>query len=306
MTDDEIRARLRASFQATAARTTIGGSRLEELTVASGRRRVTPLVATMSAAAAVAAVVAVATVVAGVGTSGRGSVTAASGETSELAAADCVPENYYVIASADQLQGLTYLLPEVPPGYHLYGAWGTISRNGCLDSATWYVEYDRSEYDRSGANNDGQAIQLSVTRVDARSPESAAIRGELGEPAMSGASTPSPAATASGASASGGPPSAPASQAPPIPGQQDVRAAVTWQPVTVAGHAGRFLGTKAGSGTLVWRDRGLVFQLNAPVVDNDSQSLVKVAESLVTVSPSDPRIVAPANCKVPAGSVCGD
>lgn len=57
--------------------------------------------------------------------------------------AACVPENYYVIASPAELAGLTYLLPSTPSGYTFYGAWGTIARNDCAGSQTWYVEYDQ-------------------------------------------------------------------------------------------------------------------------------------------------------------------
>jgi hypothetical protein len=66
------------------------------------------------------------------------------------------------------------------------------------------------------------------------------------------------------------------------------------------------LGAKSGTGTLVWTDGNLLFQLNAPVAGGDPASIVKLAELLVQVPPTDPRIQPPANCKVPAGAVCPD
>jgi hypothetical protein len=135
--DDEVVARVRASFQATAARTPIGVDRLSELTSLAPVRTVRPLVVTMSAAAAVVAVAAGAVVLTDF-SSGRHSTPAAGGSSAD---ASCTPENYYVIASKAQLTALTYLLTPTPAGYELVGAWGTISRNKCPDSATWYVEY---------------------------------------------------------------------------------------------------------------------------------------------------------------------
>ena len=73
-----------------------------------------------------------------------------------------MPENYYVTASPSEVAGLTYMLPATPAGYVLYGAWGTISRNQCADSVTWYVEYDPA----SGTPGDGtNAYQVTVTKV---------------------------------------------------------------------------------------------------------------------------------------------
>jgi hypothetical protein len=52
------------------------------------------------------------------------------------------------------------MLPATPAGFRLYGAWGTISRNQCADSVTWYVEYDSL----TGIPGTG-AIQLTATKV---------------------------------------------------------------------------------------------------------------------------------------------
>jgi endoglucanase len=195
--DDEVLARLRAALQAVADRTPISAGRLEDVWAAPAQKHSRPMVTIVSAAAAVAAIAAVTAVVVGDHTAGSRSVLPASaGESgvtaspvaqsptptitmtpspipsptptltatpSPLLAADsCVPENYYVTASPSEVAGLTYLLPATPAGYVLYGAWGTISRNQCANSVTWYVEYDPA----SGTPGSGtDAIQLMVTKM---------------------------------------------------------------------------------------------------------------------------------------------
>lgn len=266
-TDDEVVARLRASFQATAARTPMSPGRLAELTVVTDQRRSRPLVATMSAAAAVAALAAVAAVATNVGSSGdRTVLPASSGQSSASGSgapsgepsattkpAECVPDNYAVIASQSQLDGLTYLLPSVPTGYHLYGAWGTISRNGCLGSATFYVEYD------ADVPGDGrQNIQVRVLRVG-----------------------------------TGGNPNYPA----PLPSDA--------QAVKVNGHPGHMIDLNGKGVRLVeWTANNVDLQLVAPMTNGSAASVLALADSLVAVAPADPRIKAPANCQVPPGSTC--
>jgi hypothetical protein len=292
MSDDELVARLRTTFESVASRTPVGPSRSPALLSPPGSGpRPRTLVAVGSAAAAVTAIAVVAGVTANAhsGSSGRvGTVaplssdgvtptpTASPGGAGS--AAGCVPENYYVIASAQQLQGLTYLLPSVPAGYHLYGAWGTVSRNGCADSATWYVEYDHDgTTNPPGAN----AIQLEVTHATAD-----ADAGRTPSQQLAGSAQPStsgPAAAAATASAS----------APAI-----------GSPIDLAGVLGRYVGGKGGTGTLIWSIDGLTFDLTAPTNGDDPAALGAIARSLVAVSPDDPRIVAPANCRVPAGQVC--
>jgi hypothetical protein len=93
-------------------------------------------------------------------TSGSAEVSAAPGTAGSVSADGCVAENYAVIASNTQLAGLTYLLPSMPAGYHLYGAWGMVDAR-CSDTATWYVEYDDAAGD---GNTDNNAIQLTVHR----------------------------------------------------------------------------------------------------------------------------------------------
>jgi hypothetical protein len=180
--DNEIVAKVRASLQDAAGRTPIGPDRLPEFTTqtgtpdAAGRRGGSrtwlPVAASVAAVAVVAGIIVAARhdgrSAAGVGTAGQSPAAAVSSPaatssaptspavTSPVAspvvlpapsvtavAGACNPENYYVIAAPDQLTGMTYLLPKTPAGYEMYGAWGTISRNNCLDSATWYVEYDK-------------------------------------------------------------------------------------------------------------------------------------------------------------------
>lgn len=92
------------------------------------------------------------------------SLSVAPGVAASLTAG-CVPENYYVTASPSEVTGLTYMLPATPAGYHLYGAWGTISRNQCADSVTWYVDYDSN----TGPVGSG-GLQLMVTKVDGDAP----------------------------------------------------------------------------------------------------------------------------------------
>jgi hypothetical protein len=173
-----------------------------------------------------------------------------------LAAEDCVPVNDYVIASPSEVAGLTYLLPTVPAGYHLYGAWGTISRNQCANSVTWYVEYDPA----SGTNGSGDdTIQLTVTKVGGDS-----LDGDF------------------------------ASARP-----------VASTPITINGIEGYVFSKDSVYTAIGWTSGGAQITLAGPISKGDVASLVAVADSLVLVNPNDPRIVAPADCQVPAGSVCG-
>jgi hypothetical protein len=143
---------------------------------------------------------------------------------------------------------MTYILPNTPAGYQLYGAWGTISRNNCLDSVTWYVEYDNKQLP--------SPIQLMVGRI-AGDPNALRL-------------SPSPVAAV---------------------------------PVTIAGNAGWFF-FKESYGSLIWRADGLSFQLSGAITGGKPDALVAVADSLIAVSATDPRIVAPLDCQVPPGSTC--
>jgi hypothetical protein len=293
--DDEALARLRAVLHTIADRTPISGGRLNEVSVAAGEKRNRPVVTIVSAAAAVAAIAAVSAVVVGTHSDasravlpaaggsltptpvaspvaqsatptvnvtpspspvGTPTITATPSPGLVLPSTSCVPENYYVTASPAQVAGLTYMLPATPAGYVFYGAWGTISRNQCADSVTWYVEYDPA----SGAPGDGtNAIQLRVTKVDGNSME-----GDF------------------------------ASARP-----------VASTPITVNGSEGYVFMKEAAYAGIGWTTGGAAITLDGPVTKGDVQSLVSVADSLVLVSPTDPRIVAPGDCRVPAGSVCG-
>jgi hypothetical protein len=294
--DDEALARLRAALHSIADRTPISGGRLNEVSVAAGEKHNRPVVTIVSAAAAVAAIAAVSAVVVGAHSNASRSILPAaagaesstptpnpstvaspvaslsasavpSGIASPVASltapgvvasssTSCVPENYYVIASPSQVAGLTYMLPATPAGYVLYGAWGTISRNQCAESATWYVEYDPA----SGAPGDGtNSIQLRVTKVDGDSTQ-----GDF------------------------------ASARP-----------VASTPITVNGIEGYVFMKEDAYAGIGWTTGGAAITLDGPVSKGDVQSLVSVADSLLLVSPNDPRIVAPADCEVPAGSVCG-
>jgi hypothetical protein len=284
--DDEVLARLRAALQAVADRTPISGGGLEDVWAAPDQKRSRPMVTIISAAAAVAAIAAVTAVVAGTHSAGSQSVVPASaGESSGLAsptptitmtpspvpsptptvtatpspllaAADCVPENYYVVASPSEVAGLTYLLPATPAGYVLYGAWGTISRNQCANSVTWYVEYDPV----SGAPGDGtHAIQVTVTKVGGDS-----LDGDF------------------------------ASARP-----------VASTPITVNGIEGYVFSKDSAYSAIGWTSGGAAITLAGPISNGDIQSLVTVADSLTLLSPNDPRIVAPADCQVSPGTVCG-
>ena len=273
--DDDIVARLRASFEATAARTPISAGRFQAIAAAPAEKRSHTLVVSMSAAAAVAAIAAVATVAAN-GQQGRSDGTATAGVpapssssasgpawsgsaaagpiASEPAATGCVPQNYFVIASKAQLTGLTYMLPATPAGYHLYGAWGTIDRSMCADTATWYVEYDDAAGDGNADNN---AIQLT------------AHRSYPGEPYPS-----------------------------QVPDTAVTKVSVGGQPAGLMDLNGK------GAGVLQWTRGDVNFQLIAPLADGSSASILALADSLVAVPADDPRIKAPAGCEVPAGDVC--
>jgi hypothetical protein len=190
-------ARLRASLKATADRTPISAGRSSALAALAEQAPARGLMPALSAAAAVATVVAVGVVVAnshpgshrtvqsgsgGPGAAGASSTAAASTLPSkpkpvpssaapQQSDGGCVPENYYVIASPAEVAGLTYMLPATPAGYVLYGAWGTISRNLCADSVTWYVEYEPVAGTPGSGTN---AYQLTVTKVGGDS-----VRGDF-------------------------------------------------------------------------------------------------------------------------------
>jgi hypothetical protein len=288
---------LRAALHAIADRTPINGGRLNEVSVAAGEKRNRPVVTIVSAAAAVAAIAAVSAVVVGTHSNashaiapsaggadsstptpvaspvpqtatptvtvtpspspvGTPTVTATPSPGLVLPSTNCVPENYYVTASPSEVAGLTYLLPATPAGYVLYGAWGTISRNQCADSVTWYVEYDLA----SGTPGSGtNAIQVTVTKVGGDS-----TAGEF-------------------------------SSARPVAST----------PITVNGTQGYVVDKDGGFAMIGWTTGGAAITLGGPISGGDVASLVQVADALVLVSPNDPRIVPPANCQVPAGSVCG-
>ena len=283
--DDDVVARLRASFEATATRTPISAGRFQAIAAAPAEKRSHTLVISMSAAAAVAAIATVATVAAngqqggsgGASTAGApgpssssasgpaASEPAASGPAwsgsaaagpiaSEPAATGCVPQNYFVIASKAQLTGLTYMLPATPAGYHLYGAWGTIDRSMCADTATWYVEYDDVAGD---GNADNSAIQLTAHR------------------SYPGESYPSP-----------------------VPDTALTTVSVGGQPAGLMDLNGK------GVGVLQWTRGDVNFQLVAPLANGSPASILALADSLVAVPADDPRIKAPAGCEVPAGDVC--
>lgn len=282
MTDDDVVARLRASLQATAARTPIGPGRLDELTFAGAGRRSRSLVAAFSAAAAVAGVAGVAVVVANAPSSGHRQVgTAGQPGAGTSPVSDCAYENYYVTASDQQLAGLTYLLPSPPTGYHLYGAWGTIDRGLCADTVTWYVEYDKGQGDK-GRLGDQDSIQLDVTPVNGRAPGAVASGGNLSIPSGAPTWTESPIGTAAEAKEA---PSASASA------------------VSVGGHQTAYFGSP-DHGALDWVADGLQFRLSGPVDHGSPDQLLALANSLVAVAPDDPRITPPPGCDVPAGSVC--
>ncbi len=206
--DDEVLARLRASLHAHAATTPIGANRFVEVRDAADAAIRAggpphPAVAIGSAAAAVIVVAGAVAMVASVSGGGGGqsgvgggglsvlagesagtsaaattSTTGPAGSTSATGSGgSCVPENFYVLASKQQLAGLTYLLAKAPAGYHLDGAWGTISRNGCADSATWYVEY------RSDVG--GRNVELRVQPVDSATPGGQPYSSAVPTPATS-------------------------------------------------------------------------------------------------------------------------
>jgi hypothetical protein len=292
--DDEALARLRAALHTIADRTPISGGRVDEIAVAAAEKRSRPVVTIVSAAAAVAAIAAVSAVVVGAhsnasratlpGAGGAESLTptaspvaspvasAVASPVASLAASavpspipspvaagaspstSCVPENYYVVASPSEVTGLSYMLPATPAGYVLYGAWGTISRNLCVDSVTWYVEYDSTT-----APVGTDAIQVTVAKVGGDS-----LAGNF------------------------------ASARP-----------VASTPITVNGIQGYAFGKDSAYASIGWTTGGAAITLDGPVSGGDIASLVQVADSLVLLSPNDPRIVAPADCQVPAGSVCG-
>ncbi len=288
--DDEALARLRAALHTIADRTPISGGRLNEVSVAATERHNRPVVTIVSAAAAVAAIAAVSAVVVGAHTNASRSILPGAGGVdsstrtaipspiaSPVASAvaspvasraasgvvptpapttSCVPENYYVTASPSEVAGLTYMLPATPAGYVLYGAWGTISRNQCADSVTWYVEYEPAGGTPGSGTN---AYQVTVTKVGGDS-----MNGDF------------------------------ASARP-----------VASTPITINGIDGVVFNKDNAYTSIGWMKGGAEITLSGPVSNGDIASLVQVADSLVLLSPTDPRIVAPADCQVPPGSVCG-
>lgn len=308
--DAEVVARLRASFNATAGRTPISADRLDEITIDPVGRRSNVLVMSLSAAAAVAVVGGVTAVVTSLGPGPSqvavpGAAAGGSSVGTALPTVDpnCVPENYGVIASATEVAPFSYVLASVPSGFQLYGAWGVIDRPQCLDTTIWYVEYDK--IGATPGDGDG-AIQLMVTSATARRSEADALRQELREvaPSLVPSVSWSPDASIGVASSTPTPSSAPSSAPASSTGSQPSHAVPDRRAVAVAGTTGRFSDGKTGWGNLVWSQDGRIFELSAPISGDDPSSLVQLAGSLVHVAPSDPRIVPPPNCDVPAGQIC--
>jgi hypothetical protein len=300
--DDEVLARLRAALQTVADRTPTSAGRLDEIVLVATEKRTRATVTIVSAAAAVAAIAAVAAVVANTNSSDSQLVLPASGGSPSVAAtaSDCVPENYGVIASAAELEGLTYLLPATPVGYHLYGAWGTTSRNRCASSVTWYVEYDAN-----AGPGDVKSIQLEVMRQDSSAPGGDPLRAEAGiAPTLAAGNGANSAPVTGPESGSGSASASTLASAPPSPGASSVAPPLRTT-VAIGGHPGTFLAAGTG-GVVVWAAAGDLFQITGPLADGKPDSLVALANALVAVPTDDPRIVAPANCQVPAGQVCPD
>ncbi len=299
LSDDEVLARVRIALHSVADRTPISAGRIDDVWTTPYEKRPRPTVTIVSAAAAVAAIAAVAAVAANTRSSDSPRVLpAAAGALPVVSSAnDCVPENYGVIASAAEVEGLTYLLPATPVGYHLYGAWGTISRNHCPSSVTWYVEYDATTFGPGSATS----IQLEVVRQDGTGPAAAPLRAESVIAPTSATASSSVSAVSSSGSA---PATASASAAAPSPGASLVVPPARTS-VMVGGHPGTFL-PLGDDGVVAWAAAGDLFQITGPIVDGKPDALVALAGALIVVPTDDPRIVAPANCQVPAGQVCPD
>ncbi len=286
--DDEALARLRAALHTIANRTPISGGRLDEISVAASEKRSRPVVTIVSAAAAVAAIAAVSAVVVGAHSDASRAILPSSGGSDSLTPtpvaspiASAVPSAVRVARSRQPLR-----------------RWPRQPRAACRRTTTSSPRRPR--------------LQVSPTCCPRRPPATCST-------AHGARSRETSARTVSRGTSSTSRQAAPLATAP-MPIQVTVTKVggdsterrfasarpVASTPITVNGIQGVRL--QQGRCVHLHRlDERVARRSPSPARSATAtlQSLVTVADSLVLLSPNDPRIVAPANCQVPPGSVCG-
>jgi hypothetical protein len=289
--DDDVLARLRAALHTVADRTPISGGRLDEAWAAPGAKQSRPVVTIVSAAAAVAAIAAVTAVVVGDHTSASHSVLPASdggaGVSGSPAAQSATPT---ITATPSPVASPTPTLTATPSP--LLAADDCVPINDYviaspseLAGLTYMLPATPAGYVLYGAWGTISSNQCanSVTWYVEYDPVSGTDGSGTG--AIDLTVTKVGGDSRDGDFASARP--------------------VASKPITVNGVAGVVFGVGTNAAAIGWTTAGAAITLDGPVSNGDVASLVQVADSLTLLSPDDPRIVAPADCQVPPGNVCG-
>ena len=285
--DDEALARLRAALHTIADRTPISGGRIDEISVAATERRSRPTVTIVSAAAAVAAIAAVSAVVVGAHSGASRAILPSSGGSESLTPTP-IPSTVASpvaspVASAVASPVASAVAPVassttscVPENYYVTASPSEVAGLSYMLPATpaGYLLY--GAWGTISHNQCADSVTWYVEYDSTSAPAGTdAIQITV--------------AKVGGDSLAGGFASA---------------RPVASTPITVNGTQGFVFNKDGGYAVIGWTTNGAAITLTGPVSHGDIASLVQVADSVVLLSPDDPRIVEPADCQVPPGSTC--
>ena len=290
--DDEVLARLRAALHTVADRTPISGGRPDDAWAAPAVKQARPVVAIVSAAAAVAAIAAVSAVVASTHAADSRNVLPAAGGGVGVSGSPAAQSATPTI-TATPSPGLAIPTPTVTVAPSPSPAADdcvpindyVIASPSELTGLTYVLPATPTGYVLYGAWGTISSNQCadSVTWYVEYEPISAAPG--------SGTNAFQVTVTKVGGES--------------IAGEFAHATPVASTPITVNGVDGFVFDKNGGFALIGWTTGGAAITLGGPVSNGDVKSLVQVADSLILVSPNDPRIVAPADCRVPPGNVCG-
>jgi hypothetical protein len=290
--DDEVLARLRAALHTVADRTPISGGRLDDAWAAPAAKQARPVVAIVSAAAAVAAIAAVTAVVASThAADSRNVLPAAGGGVGVSGSAAAQSATPTIMATPSP--GLAIPTPTITATPSpLLAADGCVPVNDYVIASpsevaglTYLLPTAPTGYVLNGAWGTISSNQCadSVTWYVEYDP----VSGTTG----SGDDTIQLTVTKVGGDSIAGE----FAHATPVASTQ----------ITVNGVDGLVFDKDSNYAVIGWTTGGAAITLSGAVSNGDVTPLVQVADSLILVSPNDPRIVAPADCRVPPGNVCG-
>jgi hypothetical protein len=294
--DDEVLARLRAALHTVADRTPISGGRPDDAWAAPGTKQSRPVVAIVSAAAAVAAIAAVTAVIASTHAADSRNVlpasegaAGASGSQGSSAPESATATATMTAAPSPVVSPTPGPTPITAPGVVASGAGGCVPINDYVIASpsevtglTYLLPATPAGYRMYGAwgtISSNQCADSVTWYVEYDSTTAAAGTDEL-----------QLTVTKVGGDSTAGD----FAHATPVASTQ----------ITVNGVDGFVFDKDSNYAVIGWTTGGAAITLSGAVSNGDITPLVQVADSLVLVSPNDPRIVAPADCQVPAGSTC--